>query len=48
MIIIGIVKKCQTSCIEQVRYGKPFKELWHSENGEVIDYIRRVVSGRTL
>ena len=25
-------EKCQTSCIEQVRFSKPFKEIWHSEN----------------
>ena len=26
---------CQTSCIEQVRYSKTFKELWHTENNGV-------------
>lgn len=25
-------EKCQTSCIEEVRYGHPFKEIWHTEN----------------
>ena len=35
-------EKCQTSCIEQVRFAKPFKEIWHSENDGVKDYtIRR-------
>ena len=30
---------CQTSCIEQVRFGQSFKEIWHSENnGRVKDY----------
>lgn len=30
--------ECQTSCIEQVRFGRRFKEIWHSENnGKVID-----------
>ena len=27
-------EKCETSCIEQIRFGKPFKEIWHSENGD--------------
>lgn len=32
--------ECQTSCIQEVRYGQPVKEIWHSENnGEVKDYI---------
>lgn len=31
--------KCQTSCVEQVRFGQSFKEIWHSENNdEVKDY----------
>lgn len=31
--------KCNTSCIEQVRFGQSFKEIWHYENGdEVKDY----------
>ena len=35
-------EKCQTSCIEQVRFSKTFKEIWHSENDGVKDYtIRR-------
>lgn len=34
---------CLTSCIEQVRFAKPFKEIWHSENNdEVKDYEIRV------
>lgn len=34
--------KYRTSCIEQVRFGKPFKELWHSENNDnVKDYVIR-------
>ena len=32
-------EKCQTSCIEQVRFSQSFKEFWHSENdGIVKDY----------
>lgn len=32
-------EKCQTSCIEEVRFSQSFKEIWHSENnGEVKDY----------
>lgn len=31
--------KCQTSCIEQVRFGQSFKEIWHSENDDIVkDY----------
>lgn len=31
---------CLTSCIEQVRFAKPFKEFWHSENnGDIKNYI---------
>ena len=30
---------CKTSCIEEVRYGKPHRELWHTENnGLVVDW----------
>ena len=29
---------CQTSCIEEVRFGQKFKERWHSEeNNEAKD-----------
>ena len=35
-------EECQTSCIEQVRYGRPFKEIWHSENNVVKDYTIRI------
>ena len=30
---------CQTSCIEEVRFSKRFKERWHSENTDVKDSI---------
>lgn len=31
--------KCQTGCIEQIRYNKSVKEIWHSENNnKVKDY----------
>lgn len=30
-------ENCQTSCIEQVRFGESFKEIWHSENVLVKD-----------
>lgn len=31
---------CQSGCINQVRFGRPFKEIWHSENdNKVIDYV---------
>jgi hypothetical protein len=31
---------CQTSCIEEVRFSKRYRELWHSENNnEVKDYV---------
>lgn len=26
--------KCRTSCIEEVRFSKRFRELWHSENND--------------
>lgn len=30
---------CKTSCIEQVRFSQPFKELWHTENNNSVkDY----------
>lgn len=32
-------EKCQTSCIEQVRFNQSFKEIWHSENNGVKDYV---------
>lgn len=32
-------ESCQTSCIEQVRFGQSFKEIWHSENFGVRDYV---------
>jgi len=32
-------EECQTSCIEEVRFGQTYKEIWHSENNdEVKDY----------
>ncbi|MBE6645010.1 MAG: hypothetical protein E7612_06505 [Ruminococcaceae bacterium] len=30
---------CQTSCIEEVRFSKTQRELWHSENNGVKDEI---------
>lgn len=30
---------CKTSCVEEVRYSKTQKELWHSENEGVKDEI---------
>lgn len=34
-----VCEKCQTSCIEQVRFGQSFKEIWHSENDDIVkDY----------
>lgn len=27
---------CPTGCIEQIRWGKPFKEEWHSERGNKV------------
>jgi len=32
-------EKCQTSCIEQIRFSQSFKEIWHSENNNIVrDY----------
>ena len=32
--------KCQTFCTEQIRFSKPFKELWYSENNNNIkEYV---------
>lgn len=31
-------EKCQTSCIEKVRFGQSWQEHWHSENDCVKDY----------
>lgn len=33
-----ICENCNTSCIEQIRYGQTWRELWHSENESVVDY----------
>lgn len=27
---------CITSCIVQIRFGKPFKHIWHSENNNIV------------
>lgn len=32
---------CQTSCIEEVRFSRPYRELWHSENNGVKDEVIR-------
>lgn len=32
-------EKCQTGCIAEYRFGRPFREIWHSENEGVKDYI---------
>lgn len=32
-------EQCYTSCVLQVRYNKKHKEIWHSENNKVKDYI---------
>ena len=30
---------CQTGCIEQIRFGRPIKQIWHSENDDIVkDY----------
>lgn len=30
---------CRTSCIVEVRWSQRFRELWHSENDGVKDYV---------
>ena len=30
---------CQTSCVEEIRFSKKFRECWHSENNGIKDYI---------
>ena len=43
-----ICEKCQTSCVEEVRFSQSFKEHWHSENGnEVKDYTIKKTITRT-
>lgn len=41
---------CITSCVEQIRYNQSCKEMWHSENDNIVkDYqIKKkiTVSGR--
>lgn len=27
---------CQTGCIEEIRFNKPFREIWHSENNGIV------------
>lgn len=32
--------KCQTSCINQIRFGTLHKQIWHTENNNIVkDYI---------
>ena len=32
-------EKCQTSCIERVRFAQPVNEIWHSKNEDKVkDY----------
>lgn len=32
-------EKCQTFCIEEIRFSQSFKEIWHSENNGIVkDY----------
>lgn len=33
-----VCEHCMTSCIEQVRYGQTWRELWHSENDGCVDH----------
>mgnify|MGYP007123127803 CR=1 FL=1 len=41
-------EKCNTSCIEEIRYNKSFLEIWHSENdNEVKDYVVKPPIKRT-
>lgn len=30
-------ESCMTSCIEEVRYNHSYKEIWHHENGCIVD-----------
>lgn len=31
---------CMTSVIQEVRFGQSFKEIWHSENDNIVkDYV---------
>lgn len=30
---------CQTSCIEEVRFSRPHRQIWYSENDGVKDFI---------
>lgn len=34
-----ICEHCATSCIEQIRYGQTWRELWNSENESAVDHI---------
>ena len=38
-------EKCQTSCIEEVRFARSFREYWHSENNGVKDYTIKCKEG---
>lgn len=29
--------KCDTYCVEEVRFGQSYRELWHSENNSKVD-----------
>lgn len=41
--------KCQTDCIEQIRFSQSFKEIWHSENNDIVkDYeIKKKITNST-
>lgn len=31
---------CMTSCVENIRYGHPISEEWHTEKGDKVEDIR--------
>lgn len=33
-----VCSNCSTSCIEEIRGGRPFKEYWHTENDRVRNF----------
>lgn len=38
--IYWLCPKCESSCIEEVRFSQSFRELWHSElNGECFEKV---------
>ena len=44
-----VCDNCQTSCIEEIRFSRPDREIWHSEANDIVkDYEVVIQNGRRL